>query len=140
MIMVIFFFRTTVDCSHTATSVPVGSSIPKYTGGWNNTFNYKNLSLGVFIDYKLGGTVLSSTYLNMTRQGMSDLSLEGRRVYPDGTVEAGLVFPGVYDADPSPAVHASLTQLLLQIFRAFMQITGIFRSGILSHLSQILLS
>ena len=25
---------------------PVGSSIPKYTGGWNNTFTYKNLSLG----------------------------------------------------------------------------------------------
>jgi hypothetical protein len=48
--------------------------------------------------------VLSSTYLNMTRQGMSDLSLEGRRVYPDGTIEAGLVFPGVYDANPSPTV------------------------------------
>jgi TonB-linked SusC/RagA family outer membrane protein len=85
--------------------VPVGSSIPKFTGGWNNTFNYKNLSLGVFIDYKFGGTVLSSTYLNMTRQGMSVLSLEGRRVFPDGTVEAGLVFPGVYDANPDPAIN-----------------------------------
>ena len=51
--------------------VPVGSSIPKFTGGWNNTFNYKKFSLGVFIDYKFGGTVLSSTLLNMTRQGMS---------------------------------------------------------------------
>jgi TonB-linked SusC/RagA family outer membrane protein len=89
----------------TTNTIPVGSSIPKYTGGWNNTFNYKNLSLGVFIDYKLGGTVLSSTYLNMTRQGMSDLSLEGRRVFPDGTVEAGLVFPGVYDANADPAIN-----------------------------------
>jgi len=79
--------------------VPVGSSIPKFTGGWNNTFTYKNLTLGVFMDYKLGGYVLSSTYLNMTRQGMSDLSLEGRRVYADGTVEKGLVFPGVYAKD-----------------------------------------
>ena len=77
-----------------AAAGPVGSSIPKFTGGWNNTFTYKNITLGVFIDYKLGGTVLSSTYLNMTRQGFSKLSLEGRE-YPDGTVEAGLVFPGV---------------------------------------------
>jgi len=66
---------------------PVGSSIPKYTGGWNNTFTYKKISLGIFIDYKFGGTVLSSTLLNMTRQGLSKLSLQGR--------EGGFIFPGV---------------------------------------------
>lgn len=66
---------------------PVGSSIPKFTGGWNNTFAYKNLSLGVFVDYKFGGTVLSATLLNMTRGGLSKLSLIGR--------EGGYVFPGV---------------------------------------------
>lgn len=76
--------------------IPVGSSIPKHTGGWNNTFVYKNLTLGVFMDYKLGGTVLSSTHLNMTRQGFSKLSLEGRR---DG--EAGLTFPGIYASGPN---------------------------------------
>ena len=85
---------------------PVGSSLPKHTGGWNNTVTYKNLTLGIFIDYKLGGTVLSSTYLNMTRQGMSDLSLEGRRVYPDGSVEAGLVFPGLYKSSGLPNTTA----------------------------------
>jgi hypothetical protein len=80
--------------------VPVGSSIPKFTGGWNNTFSYKNVTLGIFIDYKLGGTVLSSTNLNLTRQGLSKLSLEGRR---EG--ETGIVFPGVYDANPDPAIN-----------------------------------
>jgi TonB-linked SusC/RagA family outer membrane protein len=90
----------------TPTAVPVGSSIPKHTGGWNNSVTYKNLTLGVFIDYKLGGTVLSSTLLNMTRQGMSQLSLEGRRVYADGTVEAGLVFPGVYQSTGLPNTTA----------------------------------
>jgi TonB-linked SusC/RagA family outer membrane protein len=81
----------------TSAAAPVGSATPKHTGGWNNTFSYKNLTLGVFIDYKLGGTVLSSTWLNMTRQGMSSLSLEGRR---DG--ESGLVFPGVYQSTGLP--------------------------------------
>ncbi|MEO7047858.1 MAG: hypothetical protein ABI091_21345, partial [Ferruginibacter sp.] len=68
---------------------PVGSSIPKFTGGWSNNFNYKNFNLGIFIDYKFGGTVLTSTLLNMTRQGLSKLSLEGR--------ETGILVPGVYD-------------------------------------------
>jgi hypothetical protein len=73
---------------------PVGSSIPKFTGGWNNTFTYKNLSLGIHIDYKFGGTVLSSTLLNMTRQGHTKLSLQGR--------EGGLIFPGVYESSGLP--------------------------------------
>ncbi|MES2775659.1 MAG: SusC/RagA family TonB-linked outer membrane protein [Bacteroidota bacterium] len=69
---------------------PVGSSIPKFTGGWNNNISYKNLSLGIHIDYKFGGTVLTSTLLNMTRQGHSKLSLQGR--------ESGILVPAVYDA------------------------------------------
>ena len=85
--------------------VPVGTSIPKHTGGWNNTVSYKNLTLGVFFDYKLGGTVLSSTLLNMTRQGHSMLSLEGRR---EG--ETGITFPGVYQSTglPNTSVYTNL--------------------------------
>ncbi len=77
--------------------VPVGSSLPKWTGGWSNTFRYKKFSLNIFIDYKLGGTVLSSTMLNATRQGHSKLSLEGRREGEDG-----LTFPGVYQSNGQP--------------------------------------
>lgn len=73
---------------------PVGSAIPKFTGGWNNTFTYKKLSLAIHIDYKFGGTVLSSTLLNMTRQGHSKLSLTGR--------EGGYIFPGVSLATGQP--------------------------------------
>jgi TonB-linked SusC/RagA family outer membrane protein len=78
--------------------VPVGSSIPKFTGGWNNTLTYKNFSLGIHVDYKFGGTVLSSTLLNMTRQGHSKLSLEGR--------EGGLIFPAVYESSGLPNTTA----------------------------------
>lgn len=73
---------------------PVGSSIPKFTGGWNNTFSYKNFSLNVHFDYKFGGTVISSTLLNMTRQGHSKLSLVGR--------QDGLIFPAVYESTGLP--------------------------------------
>ena len=57
--------RSTGRLQATPNYIAVGSSIPKFTGGWNNTFTYKRLTLGVFIDYKLGGTVLSSTNLNL---------------------------------------------------------------------------
>ncbi|HEX2682307.1 MAG TPA: SusC/RagA family TonB-linked outer membrane protein [Ferruginibacter sp.] len=77
---------------------PVGSSIPKFTGGWNNTVVFKNLSVGVHIDYKFGGTVLTSTLLNMTRQGHSKLSLQGR--------EGGLIFPAVYESNGLPNTTA----------------------------------
>lgn len=65
-----------------------GSALPKFTGGWNNTFTYKSVSLLVHIDYKAGGKVLSSTALNGLRQGHTQASLVGR--------EGGVVFPGVY--------------------------------------------
>ncbi len=73
---------------------PIGSSIPKFTGGWNNTITYKNLSLGIHIDYKFGGKVMSATLLNMTRQGHSKLSLQCR--------EGGYIFPGVYESSGLP--------------------------------------
>lgn len=71
----------------TGADVLFGSALPKFTGGWNNTFSYKNLSLLVHMDYKAGGKVLSSTALNGLRQGHTKASLVGR--------EGGVVFPGV---------------------------------------------
>lgn len=71
----------------TGADVLLGSALPKFTGGWNNTFSYKTLSLLVHIDYKAGGKVLSSTALNGLRQGHTAASLVGR--------EGGVVFPGV---------------------------------------------
>lgn len=73
--------------------VSYGSSIPKHTGGWGNTFRYKDLSIGVHFDYKLGGYVISSTALNANRQGHSKQSLVGRR-----QGETGVVWPGVYES------------------------------------------
>jgi hypothetical protein len=102
---------TTPGAENTNGFLPVGSSIPKFTGGWNNTFTYKNLSVGIHIDYKFGGTVLTSTLLNMTRQGLTKLSLQGR--------DGGLIFPGVYQSSGLPntsLVTVSSIPLNLQQF------------------------
>ena len=55
-----------------------GSALPKWTGGFLNSFNYKGISLSCFIDYKLGNKVLSGTNFNAVRHGLHKMTLEGR--------------------------------------------------------------
>jgi len=55
-----------------------GSGLPKWTGGFLNSFNYKGISLSVFIDYKLGNKLLSGTNFNAIRHGLHKRTLEGR--------------------------------------------------------------
>jgi TonB-linked SusC/RagA family outer membrane protein len=74
-----------------------GSALPTATGGWTNTFKYKHASLLLHFDYKAGGKVLSSTNLNLLREGLSQASLVGR--------EGGVVFPGV-NPDGTPNTTA----------------------------------
>jgi TonB-linked SusC/RagA family outer membrane protein len=55
-----------------------GSALPKWTGGFLNTFNYKGISLSVLIDYKLGNKMLSGTNFNAIREGLHKMTLQGR--------------------------------------------------------------
>jgi hypothetical protein len=55
-----------------------GSALPKWTGGFLNAFNYKGVSLSVFVDYKLGNKVLSGTNFNAVRHGLHKMTLAGR--------------------------------------------------------------
>jgi len=62
----------------TSSLVLFGSALPKWTGGFLNSFNYKGLSLAVFIDFKLGNKMLSGTNFNAVRHGLHKITLEGR--------------------------------------------------------------
>lgn len=87
-----------------------GSAIPKWTGGWSNTFTYQGFRLFTQVDFKAGGVVLSNSNFNFLREGLSKASLEGR--------EEGVIFGG-YNADgtpnttavPAEAFYASLRNL-----------------------------
>lgn len=52
-----------------ADRVPMGSSDPKFFGGWNNTFSWKGLSLNVFLTYMYGNQVFMGQGANLTRPG-----------------------------------------------------------------------
>lgn len=67
--------------------ISFGSAIPKYVGGFTNTFNYKGISFSALIDFKLGNMMLSGTNFNAVRHGLHKMTLEGR--------EGGVVADGV---------------------------------------------
>ncbi len=64
-----------------------GSALPKWTGGFINSFEYKGIRLSALIDFKLGNMMLSGTNFNAVRHGLHKMTLEGR--------EGGFVGEGV---------------------------------------------
>ncbi|MEP7232871.1 MAG: SusC/RagA family TonB-linked outer membrane protein [Ginsengibacter sp.] len=97
-------FKSDGTPQRTADLVLFGSALPKWTGGFLNSFNYKGISLTVFIDYKLGNKVLSGTNFNAIREGLHKMTLEGR--------EGGVTGDGV-NVDNTGTVTGKNTGVLL---------------------------
>lgn len=60
----------------------LGNYNPKFTGGVQNGFNYKNFSMAFLVDYRVGGDMFSGT--NMYASGYSgnlESTLEGREAW-----------------------------------------------------------
>jgi len=56
------------DCKITdADRTVIGNALPKFYGGFNNTFVYKNLDLSVYITYNYGNDVFNATKLTNAR-------------------------------------------------------------------------
>ncbi len=75
----------------TSTLIPFGSALPKWVGGFTNSFNYKGILMSFLIDFKLGGKVLSGTNFNAYRHGLSQETLVGRE---GGALDANGNDPG----------------------------------------------
>jgi iron complex outermembrane receptor protein len=82
--------------------VKIGNATPKLTGGIGNTFTYKNFSLYVLTDFKIGGQIWSGDYESIMGQGMAPETTWERDghglpfTFPDGTkANVGVILPGV---------------------------------------------
>ncbi len=80
--------------TRTSELISFGSALPKWVGGINNGFTYKDLSLSFLIDFKLGNMMLSGTNFNLTRHGLHKQTLAGR----DGIVGDGVNAKGEVNA------------------------------------------
>jgi iron complex outermembrane receptor protein len=88
----------------------VGDINAKFRGGWDNTFTYKNFSLNVLLDAKIGGDFVALSYRYGTHTGVFPNSLQGRdkqnggivwtSAYANdgGTYDDGIIPQGVFAA------------------------------------------
>jgi len=76
-----------------------GSIQPKWTGGWSNQFSYKGFQLGVLLDMRRGGKIMSYTNYVGDYSGVLASSLEGREVDWD---KPGVVARGIDVATGQP--------------------------------------
>jgi len=58
--------------------VKAGNVLPKVTGGFSNSFNYKRFSLNVMVDYRLGGQIVSTPQKYGLGAGLYESTLKGR--------------------------------------------------------------
>lgn len=56
----------------------LGNAVYKWTGGWKNTFTYKDFSLSFLIDAKFGAKIFSGTNYQLYYYGMQKNTLAGR--------------------------------------------------------------
>jgi Outer membrane receptor proteins, mostly Fe transport len=70
-------FKDGLPVRSDATEV-LGSGVYRFTGGFRNDFTYKNFSLGMLLDVKLGAKIFSGTNLNLYGSGLHKATLEGR--------------------------------------------------------------
>lgn len=64
----------------------VGNNTAKTTFGWNNTFVYKDFSLYVLLDGKIGGKIVSITEAELDAYGLSQRTADARTNHPEGLV------------------------------------------------------
>ncbi|MBO9620419.1 MAG: SusC/RagA family TonB-linked outer membrane protein [Niabella sp.] len=89
----------------------VGDINAKFRSGWDNTFTYKNFSLNVLLDAKIGGDFVALSYRYGTHTGVFPNTLHGRDAqsggiqwtskyandggtYDDGIIPQGVFAPG----------------------------------------------
>ena len=77
----------------------IGNIFPDFTGGWSNTFTYKNFDLSVLLDFSKGGQYYSTTILWGSYSGMLE------ETAANGVRENGIVSEGVTeDGQPNTTV------------------------------------
>ncbi|MEE9363221.1 MAG: SusC/RagA family TonB-linked outer membrane protein [Cellulophaga sp.] len=77
----------------------IGDPNPDFIMGWNNTFVYKNLSLGFLLDWKEGGDIWNGTAWALSFFGRSELTAQTRVEKP--TIIAGVVNDGNGNFSPN---------------------------------------
>ncbi|MBR1402246.1 MAG: SusC/RagA family TonB-linked outer membrane protein [Prevotella sp.] len=83
-------------------NVVIGNIFPDFTGGWTNTFRYKNFDLGFQLDFSKGGQYFSTTYMWGMYCGMFE-ETAANNVRETGIISEGYTEAGVPNTTVIPA-------------------------------------
>lgn len=114
-------FGTNGIAIRTPDLISFGSALPKWTGGFNNSFSFKDFSLSFLIDFKLGNMMLSGTNFNATRHGLHKQTLAGR-------AEGGIIGDGVNEKGEVNTVKAGV-QPFWEVVRSQQLIEPVIYNG-----------
>ena len=90
----------------------LGNTQPKWTGGWNNSFKYKNFTLNALLDMHIGGSIFSVTNMFGEYTGVLGNTLEGRQ---NDWNDPGVIVKGV-NADGTPNTTSITSEEYFQSF------------------------
>lgn len=89
--------NTGMPTSDNLATYNIGNREPKLTGGFNNSFQYKNLNLSFLFDFRVGGEIYNGTDYFMTVNGMSKRTMQRDVLTLDGVVNTGTAATPVYE-------------------------------------------
>ncbi|KGE15561.1 SusC/RagA family TonB-linked outer membrane protein [Sphingobacterium deserti] len=92
----------------TSQLVPLGSVLPKFLFGFQNSFTYKNFNLGFLVDGRVGGKFFSQTYKVGMYAGVLDKTA-ANNVRETGVVLDGVKADVTFNPDGSYAVNNAVT-------------------------------
>ncbi|MDR0541162.1 MAG: SusC/RagA family TonB-linked outer membrane protein [Dysgonamonadaceae bacterium] len=84
--------------SDNATTYDIANREPKFTGGFNNSLQYKNWNFSFLLDFRKGGAVYNGTEYWMTSNGMSPLTVNRDKLTLTGVIQTGTKEGIGYDA------------------------------------------
>ncbi|MDR2126943.1 MAG: SusC/RagA family TonB-linked outer membrane protein [Prevotellaceae bacterium] len=75
----------------------IGNREPKFTGGFDNSIQYKGWNLSFLLEFRVGGNVYNGTELWLTENGMSKLTENRESLTVKGVVNTGTPAVPVYE-------------------------------------------
>ena len=94
----------------TPSMIHYGSGLPKWVGGFTNSFSFKGITASFLIDFKLGNKILSGTNFNAYRHGLHKATLVGR--------EGGVIGEGVNEEGQANNVNVFPVQPFYEVVRS----------------------
>jgi hypothetical protein len=99
-------------------TVNLGSMLPSYTGGFTNSFNYKNVILAFSLDFQKGGKFVSVTEQNLAGSGLGAETVgnnaKGNPVRNDVADGGGTLVQGVHTDGTPNTTYVNTRQLYEQ--------------------------